>query len=96
MTASTVLQLPDQLDMPAATSLRAGLLSVRGQAVELNGSAVTRLGSLCLQVLLSAARTWRADGLDFRIVSPSAALEEGFRLLGASMPSDQLEGVSGA
>jgi len=93
---ATTIQLPEQLDFPAASALRAELLAVRGTAVEVNGSAVNRLGALCLQVLLSAAGTWRADGQDFRIVDPSGALQDGFQLLGATMPSDQLEGVSGA
>ncbi len=77
------LSLPAHLDLAAAAPLKADLLARRGAAIEIDGSGVSRPGALCVQVLLAAAAAWRADGHDFRIVSPSAGLEEGLGRMGA-------------
>lgn len=69
------LALPAALDIQQAEPLRVQLLALRGQSVTLDASAVDRLGGLCLQVLLSAQRTWIGDGqvLSFGAVSESFA-----------------------
>ena len=56
------LTLPATLDIQYAETLRSQLLALRGQPVAVDGSAVERLGGLCLQVLLSAQQTWARDG----------------------------------
>ena len=59
------------------------LLARRGEPLALGASAVERLGGLSLQVLLSAARSWAADGHQL-IVSPvSDAFVEQCRAFGA-------------
>jgi len=58
---SNLIALSAVLDLRAAEPLKAQLLAVRGQEATLDASAVERLGGLCLQVLLSALATWRAD-----------------------------------
>ncbi|CAN1572586.1 SpoIIAA Anti-anti-sigma regulatory factor (antagonist of anti-sigma factor) [Caulobacteraceae bacterium] len=78
-----IIALPAQLDGTTAGPLRGALLAARGRPVRLDGAAVTRFGALGLQVLLSAARTWRADGQPFDLVEPSPALNQGLRQLGA-------------
>ena len=59
--AETVV-LPEKLDLPAATDLTEQLRKLRGSDLGIDASAVTHLGTNCLQVLISAARTWAADG----------------------------------
>jgi len=44
---------------------------------------VTRLGALCLQVLLAAGRDWSERGLSFSILNPSVPFIETLRLFGA-------------
>jgi chemotaxis protein CheX len=83
MSGPEPLPLPAVMDLKAAAPLRAALLDRRGGALELDGSEVERIGGLCLQVLLAAETTWRADGHAFAVIRPSPALEEGLRLLGA-------------
>ena len=84
MTASAEpLSLTEVLDLRAATPLSQALLARRGADLEVDASEVTRLGGLCLQVLLSAVSTWAADGRALRVVNPSDAFREGARLLGA-------------
>jgi chemotaxis protein CheX len=70
------LDLAPVLDPFAAVPLSLLLLAHRGQDLELDASAVTRLGGQCLQVLLSARRTWNADQKSFRLVNPSDACRD--------------------
>ena len=77
------MELPETLDLKAAGPLRAALLEARGAPVEIDASAVQRLGGLCLQVLLSAEATWATDGHPFVISAASPAFAEGARRMGA-------------
>lgn len=56
------LKLPAILDIQEAEPLRMQLVSLRGAPLTVDGSAVERLGGLCLQVLISAQQTWARDG----------------------------------
>lgn len=81
---SSLITLPAVLDLRAAEPLKAQLLAVRGQAATLDGSAVERLGGLCLQVLLSAIATWRADGQALTFINVSEALASQWSAFGAA------------
>lgn len=81
---SRAVMLSPVLDLNAAAPLREQLLALRGGAVTLDGSAVERLGALCLQVLLAARKTWRDDGAEFRLTGASDALAEQLAAFGAS------------
>jgi len=87
-TASKRLQLPQVLDLTAAAPLAQSLLSRRGAALTVDASRVQRVGAQCLQVLLAAAATWKADGVALRLTKPSAEFLEGSRLLGISLDED--------
>ena len=81
---STLIALPAVLDLRAADPLKAQLLAVRGQETALDASAVERLGGLCLQVLLSALATWRADGQSLTFINVSEAFASQWSAFGAS------------
>lgn len=66
--------LPSRLLPQDAAALQASLLALRGQPVELDASGVAQLSTPCVQVLLAAARSWRADGLALRLAAPSAEM----------------------
>ena len=85
--SAPVVRLGQVLDLNAAGPLANELLAVRGRNVDVDASAVERLGAQCLQVLLSARRTWDADGAEFSVVSPSSEFTSTLALLGA--PIDQ-------
>lgn len=89
MTAA--LTLPPVLDLNAAAPLKADLLALRGQDVTLDGAAVERLGGLCLQVLLAAAKTWAEDDLNLRLGFLSQAFSEQWAAFGA--PALDAEGM---
>ena len=78
--------LPSVLDMRAAAPLRDALLALRGSPLDLDASGVANLGGLCLQVILSAAKTWDADGCQMRIVDPSEPFQQAIQLLGQNGP----------
>jgi len=80
-TTAKTYELPAVLDSTVATSLLADLLPLRGKPLRVSGEAVNRVSTSCLQVLLSAAATWKADGVPFSITAPSATLLESTRLL---------------
>jgi chemotaxis protein CheX len=86
---ATVTELPFEslalapvLDLKAAAPLKAALLERRGHPLELDAADVQRLGGLCLQLLLAAAVTWRADGFTMRVGPRSEAFVDALRLFG--------------
>jgi len=80
---TAVVTLPAVLDIQQAAPLRAELLALRGQATAIDGSAVERLGGLCLQVLLSARQTWATDGVALTLAPVSEALVDQWNRFGA-------------
>ena len=74
--------LPEVLDLKAAQSLATRLLAARGKNVTLDASGVTHLGAQCLQILFSAAATWRADDAMFTLHDPSGSFADHVASLG--------------
>jgi chemotaxis protein CheX len=81
--AAAALRLPQVLDLNAAAPLAAELMSHRGRPIEIDASAVDRLGAQCVQVLLAARKTWDSDGLSFSTVAASAEFASVLGLLAA-------------
>jgi chemotaxis protein CheX len=80
--ADGALRLPEILDLPTARPLARALIERRGRPIVVDGSAVARLGAQCVQVLLSAKRTWGADGVPLSFVNCAPRMIEDLRLLG--------------
>ena len=80
--AEGVLRLPILLDLPAARPLAAALLERRGKPLAIDASAVGQVGAQCVQVLLSAKRTWEADGVSLSIVNCTTRMIEDLKLIG--------------
>ena len=90
--AGETVQLEPVLDLGAAERLHAQLTGLRGRPIDIDASQVERLGGLCLQVLLSAHKTWAADGQDARLGPASAAFEDAWALFGApAFPSSLID-----
>lgn len=81
--APAVVSLPPVLDLQAAEPLRAELMSLRGRAVTLDASQVSRLGGLCLQVLMATKKIWAEDGLSLTVDQPSSGFSEQLAAFGA-------------
>jgi chemotaxis protein CheX len=87
------VSLPPVLDLQAAEPLRAELMALRGRSLSLDASQVTRLGGLCLQVLMSARKIWIEDGVSLRVNQPSSGFSE--QLAAFGNPEIQFEPEGG-
>ena len=90
MTIPAQVILPAVLDLQHAEPLRAELLGLRGQSVVIDGSAVERLGGLCLQVLISAQHSWAADGQAMSLDRVSEAFADQWNMFGAGFMASEL------
>lgn len=81
---SASLSLPAILDLAQAETLKAALLPMRGQSVVIDASRVERLGGLCLQVLISAQKTWASDGHVLKIDDVSREFADQWKAFGAA------------
>lgn len=84
-TATESVTLPNELDIKAAGPLAAELLAARGKDLALNASQIERVGGQCLQVLLSAAATWAADGAELTIEEPSPTFVDAIQTAGLDL-----------
>jgi anti-anti-sigma regulatory factor len=78
--------LPPDLDLTRADALHAALLPCIGQDAPLviDGHAVDRISTACLQVLVAACVTARGRGQGFAMLAPSAKLGKAAQDLGLS------------
>ncbi len=82
--AETVeIHLADILDSEGAARLATELRCVRGHAAKLDASQVRLLAASCLQVLISARKTWALDCKPWRIENPSRAFSDALALYAA-------------
>jgi chemotaxis protein CheX len=84
------LELPEILDLKAAMPLVAEFLHCRGRDLCVDASKVHRLGAQCLQVLLSADLTWKADEAALCFTDPSPDFLDGLSKLGID-PKDLID-----
>jgi chemotaxis protein CheX len=87
------LRLPPKLDQKAAIALVEDLRARRGADLGLNAADTAHLGTLAVQAVLSAARTWAADGHRLSIFNVSDACVDQLSLLGFT-PETLVEGAS--
>lgn len=81
------LVLDSRLDLPVARRLHATLLARSGTALEIDASAVSHLGGLCLQILLAAGQNWRKTGTSLIIRQRSAQFDAALKAFGVE-PAD--------
>ncbi len=89
MTEPLILQ--PKLDLPAAAPLAEELKSRLGGPVVIDAGQVTHIGALCLQVLLSAAKSLKAAGHGMSITNASDKVVEQLAQMGFS-PETVAEG----
>lgn len=83
-TSRRILKLPQVLDLNAAGRLHEEVLAHRGADIDIDASEVARVGAQCIQVLLSAAISWRAEDRCFKVGKASDAFTKTLELLGIS------------
>lgn len=76
--------LEKSLGLAAAKPLAEKLLGNRENDISLDASEVEHLGGACLQVILSAQKTWRENQKKFCVVNGSPAFDEALIRFGFS------------
>ena len=77
--------LPAILNLQAAAGLRDDLLARRGTPLALDASEVEQAGGQCLQVLIAAAKLWRADSKPLTYSMTSPQFDARLALMGADL-----------
>ncbi len=77
-----ILKLNPVLDLNEAVGLHGQLLAMRGRDLVIDASDVQRCGTQCVQVLMSAARTWEEDQKSYRMTGVSDAFGKTMQLIG--------------
>lgn len=90
---SAQLRLPAKLDQKAAIALVDDLRARRGADLGLNAADTVHFGTLAVQAVLSAARTWSEEGHKLSIFNVSDACVDQLSLLGFT-PETLVEGAS--
>ncbi|MCD2183459.1 STAS domain-containing protein [Rhizobium sp. GN54] len=83
--AQKSLSLAPVLDLNEATALRDKLLALKGSDLAIDASAVERVGALCAQVLMAAAKTWEADKRSYTFAKASEPFLKTMQLIGVNI-----------
>lgn len=78
------------LDLRAAAPLADEFKARRGADIQIDASNVERLGAQCVQVLMSAEKTWTSEGFKLLIVNGSPEFNEGLGVLGVTFCETQM------
>ncbi|MBW3097396.1 STAS domain-containing protein [Pseudohoeflea coraliihabitans] len=79
-----ILKLPAILDLNAASRLHEQVLALQDKDVAIDASEVSRVGAQCVQVLLSAAASWRAADRQFTVKHSSEIFAKTLTVLGVT------------
>lgn len=79
------LQLPEVLDITCAGPLAESFLAVRGSKLAVDAARVQRVGAQCVQVIMSAVSTWKADEVALSVTDPSPEFRDALSLLGIGL-----------
>ncbi|PZM12026.1 STAS domain-containing protein [Rhizobium tubonense] len=79
------ISLAAVLDLNEASTLRGKLMGLRGSNVVVDASGVERVGALCVQVIMAAAKTWDEDKLSFTFSKVSDAFQKTMQLIGVNI-----------
>ena len=92
---STEIMLPEKLDTATAAELQEMLAAAGESDLVLKASQVTQLGGLCLEVLLSAAKTANSAGKSLTVSEPSDKFAEHLAVFGLDISAfSSLEDVN--
>ncbi|NLR98936.1 STAS domain-containing protein [Rhizobium sp. P38BS-XIX] len=79
------ISLATVLDLNEASTLRGKLMGLRGSNVVIDASGVERVGALCMQVIMAAAKTWDEDKLSFTFSKVSDAFQKTMQMIGVDI-----------
>jgi chemotaxis protein CheX len=91
---AAVFPLPAVLDADAAANLANALCDLRYAPLTLDAAATRRVGAQGLQVLLSAARSWRKDGATLALVNLGDEARAQLRAMGIDPAQDLIGDIN--
>jgi len=86
-----IIKLEPRITQQNTAALKENLAEYRKVPVRVDASAVKHIGAPGFELLLAAAKGWKADGVEFSITAPSGAFMDGLGHLG--LAADEL-GIS--
>ncbi|MBS0235495.1 MAG: STAS domain-containing protein [Proteobacteria bacterium] len=92
---AAALVLPEALDSSSVGSIKELLLARRGEPIVVDAGQVRRTGMQAVQVLISAAQTWQADGQSYVLSNPTQEFLDTLALVGLSREQLLVEGCLG-
>lgn len=93
--ATDALVLPEALDSLSAGGIKELLLARRGSPIVVDAGQVRRTGMQVMQILISAAQTWQADGQSYVVKNPTQEFLDTIALVGLSREQLLVEGCLG-
>jgi chemotaxis protein CheX len=93
--ATDALVLPEALDSSSAGGIKDLLLARRGSPIVVDAGQVRRTGMQVMQILISAAQTWQADGQSYVVKNPTQEFLDTIALVGLSREQLLVEGCLG-
>lgn len=90
--AAAALSLPETLDSSWAGNLKDMLLARRGTPIVVDAGQVRRTAMQAVQILISAAQTWKADGQNYVVTNPTQEFLDTIALAGLSREQLLVEG----
>jgi len=82
--AAKTLSLDSVLDLNAAGSLHTQLLGLRGSDLVIDGSSVEKVGTPCIQIIMSAQKTWEGENKSLTFSKMSDPLMKTMQLSGVN------------
>lgn len=79
-----IVSLPKVLGLVEASSLLSMFIEKKSSHIIINAENVMRIGSQCMQILVSAKKSWEEEGFDFIFTNPSKEFLETMSIIGIS------------
>jgi len=93
-TSKAHISLPEKLGANQLSSLFDEISAARGKSLVLDASSVRYIGAQGMQILLSAVKTWKRDGVPLRLTGTTEELREIVSVLGVSSSELAMEEIS--
>jgi len=88
------IKLEENLGLSALASLQTLLSENRGVSICVDTSDVQTISGLCLQLLLSAEKTWAAEDLAFEVSAQSEAFKDALSHTGIATFANEAQGAA--
>lgn len=93
-TSKAKIVLPEKLDAAQLSRLFEEISGARGKPLVLDAGALRYVGAQGVQILLSAVKTWKRDGVSLRMTNATKEFSEIVSILGVESSDLAIEEIS--